>query len=41
MKKKLLSLLAGLLTLVAVSGAASACWAILYQPELPKALQRK
>ncbi|HZK24173.1 MAG TPA: cyclic lactone autoinducer peptide [Oscillospiraceae bacterium] len=41
MKKKLLSLLASLLTLVAVSGAASACWAILYQPKLPEALKKK
>ncbi|MCR3922054.1 MAG: cyclic lactone autoinducer peptide [Firmicutes bacterium] len=40
MKKKILSLLAGILTLVAISGAASACWCMLYQPKVPKALKR-
>ncbi len=40
MKRRLLSLVAGLLTLVALSGAASACVALLYQPELPQALRK-
>ncbi|HAA37629.1 MAG TPA: cyclic lactone autoinducer peptide [Firmicutes bacterium] len=41
MKKRILSLLAGLLTLIALGSAASACWAILYQPKLPEALKRR
>lgn len=40
MKKTILALLAGLLTLVALSSAASACWAVLYQPEVPEALKK-
>ncbi|MBS4030176.1 MAG: cyclic lactone autoinducer peptide [Clostridiales bacterium] len=40
MKKRILSLIAGLLTLVALSGAASACGAFLHQPELPQALRK-
>lgn len=40
MKRRLLSLIAGLLTLVALSGAASACAAYLHQPELPEALRK-
>lgn len=40
MKKKIFSLIAALLTLVAFSGAASACMALFYQPELPKALRK-
>ncbi|NLP36523.1 MAG: cyclic lactone autoinducer peptide [Firmicutes bacterium] len=41
MKRKLLALIAALLAFVAFSGAASACWGTLYQPELPKALRKK
>lgn len=40
MKRKLLALAAGLLTLIAFSGAASACLITLYQPELPEALKK-
>ncbi|MBS4022031.1 MAG: cyclic lactone autoinducer peptide [Dethiobacter sp.] len=39
MKKKILAIAAGILTLVALSGAASACWSFWYQPELPKSLR--
>ncbi len=40
-KKRLLALVAGLLALVALSGAASACYVIWYQPELPGALKKQ
>lgn len=40
MKKRLFALLAALLTFVAVTGAASACTAVLHQPELPEALRK-
>lgn len=40
MKKRILALVVGILTLVALTGAASACGAMLYQPELPKALRK-
>jgi cyclic lactone autoinducer peptide len=40
MKKKILALAAGLLSLIALSGAASACLIFLYQPELPEALKK-
>ncbi|EEG78047.1 cyclic lactone autoinducer peptide [Dethiobacter alkaliphilus] len=40
MKKRILILLSSILTLVALSGAASACTATLYQPELPEALKK-
>lgn len=40
MKRRILALVAGLLTLVALSGAASACFAVWYQPELPEALRK-
>ncbi|MGI6705933.1 MAG: cyclic lactone autoinducer peptide [Clostridia bacterium] len=32
---------ASLLTLVANASAASACWTMLYQPEVPKALREE
>ncbi|MDW7649938.1 MAG: cyclic lactone autoinducer peptide [Bacillota bacterium] len=40
MKKRLLTLVVALLSLVAFSGAASACNAFLYQQELPEALRK-
>jgi cyclic lactone autoinducer peptide len=40
MKRKILALAAGILTLVALSGVASACWCFWYQPELPKSLRK-
>jgi cyclic lactone autoinducer peptide len=40
MKRRILALVAGLLTLVALSGAASACFGFWYQPELPEALRK-
>lgn len=40
MKKRLLTLVAGILTLVAFTSASSACFAILHQPEMPEALRK-
>ena len=41
MKKKILAMMVGLLTLVAFSSAAGACQAFLYQPEMPEALKKR
>jgi AgrD protein len=41
MKKKLLTIIAALATMVAATVASSACFYILYQPEEPKCLREE
>ncbi|WP_373463298.1 cyclic lactone autoinducer peptide [Herbivorax sp. ANBcel31] len=38
MFKKLLNIFAVLLTVLSLVSAATACWALLYQPKTPKSL---
>lgn len=41
MKRKVLSLVAAVATIVATAVASSACWFSLYQPEEPKCLREE
>ena len=40
MKRRIFALAVSILTLIALSGAASACFAGYYQPELPETLRK-